>query len=456
MRRTRAPVYAHTLVIPHTLSPLRTHNYRHNNNTQASELVDHLGNVMKNYDVLVIKGKGYVEVRPNGVDKGSVARRILNRHNSNTTAPLDFVLVLGDDVADEAMFGMVQNIMEQDPQPKYEGFLDNTGGASSKMKDVGVVSGISPHDPSQYAYVDDYRRQYRSFRKGNAKGAKGETSQVFSQPVGVGQRLRPPVGPAGRGGEFVRAAGAAGAAGPAKAAADVFTVTIGRKPSEASYYYDTPDDVVELLASMAKASVMWGQESKQQRSMSLSDLSQYAYRHASLGGDVGRAASGLGVEFASKALGILHGRALSLDGPGSSPASSAKDGSPEFGIGISGGAGGNGGGGDPGVLVSGGQHSSGVLDPSGTLGSVVGGSGSSRRTREQAREEEREQLRADTQKTRLAGSNSLLNIAKLAAEGSLTDASSVEALVQPPIAPIPTMEDFLDFGAEDEDEANFF
>ena len=73
------------------------------------------------------------------------------------------------------------------------------------------------------------------------------------------------------------------------------------------------------------------------------------------------------------------------------------------------------------------------------------------------REEECEQLRADTKQTRLAGSNSLLNIAKLAEEGSLTDAATVEALVQAaPVAPIPSMEDFLDFGGDDEDEANFF
>ena len=429
-------------------------------------------------------------MRPNGVDKGSVARRILNRHNSDTAAPLDFVLVLGDDVADEAMFGMVQNIMEQNQQQirqtmpvpaAQEGLLETTSAAGGGKAhsaggkiNSGGVSGMSPHDPSQYAYVDDYRRQYRSFRKGNAKGAKGETSQVFSQLVGGGQRFCPPAVAASIGdGGLVGAAGAA-----AGAAAAVFTVTVGRKPSEASFYYDTPDDVVELLASMAKASVMWGQESKQQRSMSLSDLSQYAYRHASVGGDAGRAAGGVGVEFGSKD--VFQSRALSLDGPASNPVSPVKRDMARLDLGGGGGSGGGGavvggddnldnaggvasgcdgsggsggGGGGGGKLLDG---SSG-MDPTGALGGLGNGSsGSGRRTREQVREDEREQLRADTQKTRLAGSNSLLNIAKLAAEGSLTDAASVEALVQAPIAPIPTMEDFLDFGAVDEDEANFF
>ena len=240
---------------------------------------------MKNFDVLIIKGKGYVEVRPNGVDKGSVVRRILNRHNSNLATPLDFVLVLGDDVADEAMFGMVQTMMEQDQQQMHQNpynMPDKLQGKTSKQ-----FSGTLPHDASQYSSLDDYRRQYRSFRKGSAKGAKGEITEqnLFSELFGA-QRLPLPAKSAlgGKGGKNVGLPGAIGSvAGPAVSTspANVFTVTVGRKPSEASFYYDTPDDVVELLASMVKVSVMYGHESKQQRSMSLSDLSQYAYRHAS-------------------------------------------------------------------------------------------------------------------------------------------------------------------------------
>jgi hypothetical protein len=65
----------------------------------------------------------------------------------------------------------------------------------------------------------------------------------------------------------------------------MFTVTVGRKPSEASYFYDTPDDVVELLASLAKTTSIdmerpssFSSSQKTQRSASLSDLDRLMYQ----------------------------------------------------------------------------------------------------------------------------------------------------------------------------------
>ena len=195
---------------------------------QAREMLDHLNNVLSNFPVFVIRGKQYVEVRPDGVDKGTVAKRvfkwadplhhdILNHQTSErlaqtsdhrpanaNTHPVDFVLCLGDDVADEAMFAAVGDI-----------YMPKVG---SKNDDG---SKLAP-------------------RLGS--GGRQQVEQPGSNVVG----RRP----------------------------HVFTATVGIKASNANYYVDSPTTVVELLERLASVSRM---ASSQQRSLSLTDLASLAY-----------------------------------------------------------------------------------------------------------------------------------------------------------------------------------
>ena len=80
--------------------------------------------------------------------------------------------------------------------------------------------------------------------------------------------------------------------------------------------------------------------------------------------------------------------------------------------------------------------------------------GGRRSARGQSREEEFEQLRKDT-KHEACWFEFAFNIAKLAAEGSLTDAVSVALVQAAPVAD-PNHGRLLDFRGDDEDEANFF
>jgi trehalose 6-phosphate synthase/phosphatase len=77
---------------------------------QAQELRDHLDGVLKNFPVSVELGKTYVEVRPSGCDKGSAAQHIIQALESAGTPP-DFILAMGDDVADERMFNALDEIL---------------------------------------------------------------------------------------------------------------------------------------------------------------------------------------------------------------------------------------------------------------------------------------------------------------------------------------------------------
>lgn len=288
---------------------------------QASEMVDHLNNVLSNFSVLVIKGKGYVEVRPEGVDKGSVIKKILqfiekSTHNVN---PVDFILCAGDDVADEAMFSELLSYRTEKIANEELGSSGTGGATIINSGSVGVlgtskevlraktfaingrsnninktgsknsgddiyggslgfrfgtpVTGGSRSDMSTYEL---WRQQYRSFRKGGAKGARGEAPKPVGPPLAVRLSMT-------SSNKTNRAPTIDGVTTPASNIIPnnlaMFTVTVGRKPSEASYFYDAPDDVVELLSSLAKttsnisASTSALYKGNAQRSASLSDLS---------------------------------------------------------------------------------------------------------------------------------------------------------------------------------------
>ncbi|CBI26812.3 unnamed protein product, partial [Vitis vinifera] len=70
---------------------------------QAKELLDHLESVLANEPVTVKSGQSLVEVKPQGVSKGIVAKRLLSTMQERGMLP-DFVLCIGDDRSDEDMF----------------------------------------------------------------------------------------------------------------------------------------------------------------------------------------------------------------------------------------------------------------------------------------------------------------------------------------------------------------
>ena len=72
------------------------------------ELADHLSGVLSTYAVDVVSGKGYLEVRPKGVDKGQIVDHMVNLLYS-TSGGVDFILCIGDDSADEFMFTKLHN-----------------------------------------------------------------------------------------------------------------------------------------------------------------------------------------------------------------------------------------------------------------------------------------------------------------------------------------------------------
>lgn len=72
---------------------------------QAQECKRHLENtVAKKWDVEVMNGKANIEVRPSFVNKGEIARRLVNEYGHGKANAPDFVFCSGDDFTDEDMF----------------------------------------------------------------------------------------------------------------------------------------------------------------------------------------------------------------------------------------------------------------------------------------------------------------------------------------------------------------
>ncbi|RLN34516.1 alpha,alpha-trehalose-phosphate synthase [Panicum miliaceum] len=102
---------------------------------QAKELHDHLESVLSNEPVSVKAGLNHVEVKPQGVSKGLVAKRILSTMQERGDLP-DFILCVGDDRSDEDMFEVI-TVAARGPSslhPEAEVFACTVGRKPSKAK----------------------------------------------------------------------------------------------------------------------------------------------------------------------------------------------------------------------------------------------------------------------------------------------------------------------------------
>ncbi|RAL47822.1 hypothetical protein DM860_011407 [Cuscuta australis] len=101
---------------------------------QAKELLDHLESVLANEPVTVKSGQNTIEVKPQGVSKGLVAKRLLSLMEERGMAP-DFVLCIGDDRSDEDMFEVIMNsVASPSVAPSAEVFACTVGKKPSKAK----------------------------------------------------------------------------------------------------------------------------------------------------------------------------------------------------------------------------------------------------------------------------------------------------------------------------------
>ncbi|KAF1793104.1 HAD-like domain [Phytophthora cactorum] len=100
---------------------------------QAAELKEHLEGVFEGWPLNIIQGKDYIEVRPEGVGKGKLIGHLLNKMRVDGN-PADFVLCIGDDVADELMFEQLKTMVAHQELPKDKVFTCTVGQKPSKAE----------------------------------------------------------------------------------------------------------------------------------------------------------------------------------------------------------------------------------------------------------------------------------------------------------------------------------
>eukprot|EP00741_Cyanophora_paradoxa_P020390 tig00021254_g19681.t1 len=75
---------------------------------QAKELQEHLTSVLASHPVQVVQGKGILEVKPRGLNKGVMADKLMAELRQGAAEPLDFIIIVGDDRSDEDMFAALE------------------------------------------------------------------------------------------------------------------------------------------------------------------------------------------------------------------------------------------------------------------------------------------------------------------------------------------------------------
>lgn len=207
---------------------------QHFGSWQAKELSSHLKELLFGFEVDVIDGKGYVEVKLRGVNKGVAVTRILAKV-AQTFGDVDFVLAIGDDRSDEDMFEAVNQ------------FIDPSEATVDDASQLSTTDGES-HSDSDPGRTDF---QFRSMGSGDLGPKLKKT--MTGDGGGMGSKVRKGLSSLSSsvagdlrnlGGNF----NAGDDAAPSQRR--FFTCTVGRKPSAAKFFLDDVEEVSDLLSTL--------------------------------------------------------------------------------------------------------------------------------------------------------------------------------------------------------------
>jgi len=186
---------------------------QHYGSWQAKELSSHLKELLFGFEVDVMTGKGYVEAKLRGIDKGVAVTNILKKVAQNY-GEVHFVLCVGDDRSDEDMFEAVNALLDPGEAPHH----DNT----SQLSTTDCESD-SPSDRDKPATLSTLSRASKSFAGTKTCGgfgsvAGGLAAYAVAEETASSRRF--------------------------------FSCTVGRKPSAANFFLDDTEEVSELLTNL--------------------------------------------------------------------------------------------------------------------------------------------------------------------------------------------------------------
>eukprot|EP00929_Paragymnodinium_shiwhaense_P113217 TRINITY_DN8147_c0_g2_i1.p1 TRINITY_DN8147_c0_g2~~TRINITY_DN8147_c0_g2_i1.p1 ORF type:complete len:1190 (+),score=229.25 TRINITY_DN8147_c0_g2_i1:170-3739(+) len=252
---------------------------QHFGSWQAKELSCHLKELLFGFDVDVNEGKGYVEVKLRGIDKGRAAQKVLHKVGS-VFGDADFILCIGDDRSDEDMFEAINLLIEESEANDACSQLSTTDPDDSpesprNQEPPKIGSGGTPSQDSLAGGSGSWGGSMTglglslkrfSSGSGSKEGLSGSLSHALSGSMsgglggGLGRRnLRSASFTRGApqgGSSFRDLAGLVGCGtideggGIRPGRPRFYTCTVGQKPSAAKFYVDDVDEVSELLQCM--------------------------------------------------------------------------------------------------------------------------------------------------------------------------------------------------------------
>lgn len=218
-------------------------NYRdadqHFGSWQAKELNQNLKDLLFGFEVDVIDGKGYVEAKIRGINKGVAVTKVLSKV-AQSLGEIDFVLAIGDDRSDEDMFQAVNLFI--DPT---EATVDNTSQLSTTDGDSDSHSDRDNRQPHGIQNSGLKLSREITSAKSDGMGLKSKKGGLSSLHASVAGDLRSLAT-----GDSLYADESVGNATQRR----FFTCTVGRKPSAAKFYLDDVEEVTEFLTNMKSCS----------------------------------------------------------------------------------------------------------------------------------------------------------------------------------------------------------
>lgn len=268
-------------------------------NMQGSELAGALEDLLQREQIEIIHRPGYVEVKVEGVNKGTAVNQILERLQRIKGAP-DFVLCVGDERSDELMFealvDQMDEVPDQVPLPsdglggslvRHSSSLDSSAStpqlarstqansspklASSSPKNMGAFPKIGglPALPALSlpagglpALPEKYETDSPPTLPKLSKYASSANIASLTSGLARGGRA------VSMGGALNRLGGVQRSEGSSKGRT-WFTCTVGRKPSKAHYYLEDVAGVASILRVCMVASLDAMRTQKERNSITM-------------------------------------------------------------------------------------------------------------------------------------------------------------------------------------------
>ncbi|CAJ1331128.1 unnamed protein product [Effrenium voratum] len=186
--------------------------------------------LLHGYPVKVMMGKGYVEVKRADIDKGAAVIKTLE-----AVGAVDFVLCVGDDRSDEDMFQAITEYFQRPPkEPSLASALSQSQ-ASIKKSMQGSMASMEGFDVSPSSAASPKANAER-------KSTAPSRSVAFTDDSVDMPATAASPSPVDR---TVRAH-----------ATQVFTATVGRKPTQAKYFFADIHEVSTCLKKLATQAIV--------------------------------------------------------------------------------------------------------------------------------------------------------------------------------------------------------